>query len=139
MANLMTVTESKFTAWYCSELTKVNCECMSFVGDSARQEAGVPDRYVCGTRLPGLWLEFKGLRTPVSPHQTIWMEKRLRHRVPCLVVRLREWNPRSINYVDPRGGILCRYDFSKTVRIGNELRRQLVDAVECLNISAWDK
>lgn len=78
--------ESKFTAWFMSEMEKVNCFHFALVA-SEMQKPGLPDRYVAGKGLPGCWLEFKAARGALREDQKQVLRKFDEHGVPNLVVR----------------------------------------------------
>lgn len=78
--------EIEWTHKVVQEMRNCNARVTAIVAH-ARQEPGIPDRYVCHTYWAG-WLEFKGAETKVTVKQSIFIrEHNKRHPETAFVVR----------------------------------------------------
>jgi len=56
------------------------------ISASSRQTIGLPDRYVMGPDVPGLWIEFKGPTTRLSMSQRLFLSKCAKWKHPAIVL-----------------------------------------------------
>ena len=124
-------TESDLTRWFCRQLRDVGVRTVAIVGGQM-QQAGLPDRYLYGPRMPGLWLEFKRGSGKLTALQRVTMLDLIVARVPALVVRFLEDDLVQIE-VPTRTTptvLLVAFKVLRRSELGAEMRDYLLDAVQ---------
>lgn len=111
--------ESEFTAWFVKQLKDRGFQVLVFAGGNPYQQAGLPDRYIFGPGIPGLWLEFKAT-TSLSPAQKVLYKHFARWNVPSLVVRYTELQGRDVVSVE-EGEVPVRFEILRRSKLGSEL------------------
>jgi hypothetical protein len=79
-------TESQFTKVVGTMLQASGCRVFNIVA-GRMQTPGLPDRYVIGKRLPGVWMEFKYGGGKLRQDQVIVLRQFYSRHVPAIVVR----------------------------------------------------
>ena len=124
-------TESDLTRWFCRQLQDVGVRTVAIVGGQM-QPAGLPDRYLYGPRVPGLWLEFKRGSRKLTALQRVTMLDLIFIGVPALVVRFLEDDLVQIEVPTRNAPTIALVAFKVLRRseLGAEMRDYLLDAVQ---------
>ena len=124
-------TESDLTRWFCRQLRDVGVRTVAIVGGQM-QQAGLPDRYLYGPRMPGLWLEFKRGSRKLTALQRVTMLDLIVAGVPALVVRFLEDDLVYLEVPTRTAPTIALVAFKVLRRsdLGAEMRDYLLEAVQ---------